>query len=71
MLLGDLCWGRVAPSIVEAIARRGYALAEFCRTALARDEDPDPTAPDQNWGALAAWAWGYRRVINYPDPPRG
>src|SRR5204863_7953741 len=30
---GDLCWGRIKPDIVAAVAGRGYLLAEFDRTA--------------------------------------
>ncbi|HSZ54012.1 MAG TPA: hypothetical protein VK797_00005, partial [Tepidisphaeraceae bacterium] len=67
---GDLCWGRVKPDIIAAVLDRGYALAEFDRTQVAPDKDDRSTGvfplyPDYDWGALAGWAWGYSRVIDY------
>ena len=77
---GDLCWGRVTPDIIAAVISRGYALAEFDRTQVAPDKNDRATGvfplyPDSDWGALAAWAWGYGRVIDYlqtrPDIDKG
>jgi hypothetical protein len=67
---GDLCWGRVKPDIISMVIQRGYALAEFDRTEIAPDKNDRATGvfplyPDYDWGALAAWAWGYGRVIDY------
>ena len=67
---GDLCWGRVKPEIVGQIVSRGYALAEFDRTQIAPDKNDRTTGvfplyPDHDWGGLAAWAWGFGRVIDY------
>jgi hypothetical protein len=67
---GDLCWGRVKPDIIAAVIDRGYALAEFDRTQVAPDNKDRSTGvyplyPDYDWGGLAAWAWGYSRVIDY------
>jgi hypothetical protein len=67
---GDLCWGRVKPDIVAAVIERGYALAEFDRTQVAPDNKDRSTGvyplyTDYDWGGLAAWAWGYSRVIDY------
>ena len=70
IITGDLGWGRVKPPIVQEINRRGYMLAEFNRTEIAADKNDRsvgiyPLYPDYDWGDLAAWAWGYSRVIDY------
>lgn len=68
LLTGDRCW-RPAP-IPEEITGRGYLLAEFDRTEIARDEDEGKSGvyglyPEDDWAALAAWAWGYHRAVDY------
>jgi dienelactone hydrolase len=71
IIRGDLCWGRVDTRIAAEVARRGYILAEFDRTAVVPDEAADRTVglyglyPDQDFAALAAWAWGFHRVTDY------
>ncbi|HEY2588724.1 MAG TPA: hypothetical protein VGI81_23480 [Tepidisphaeraceae bacterium] len=70
IIKGDLCWGRVKPLIVADVVKRGYILAEFDRTAVAPDKNDRsqgvyPLYPGYDWGALAAWAWGFSRVIDY------
>jgi hypothetical protein len=69
IVCGDLCWGRVHPDIVAQILKRGYALAEFDRTEIAPDSQEVGglyiVYPDYHGGRLAAWAWGYHRVIDY------
>lgn len=69
IIVGDLGWGRVKAEIVEAVVRRGYALAEFNRTEIAPDsaqrEGVYAAYPQYTGGRLAAWAWGYHRVIDY------
>jgi len=76
---GDLCWGRVKSDIVAEVIRRGYMLAEFDRTEIAADSNDRgvgvlPLYPEYDWGALAAWAWGYARINDYlgtrPDVDR-
>jgi outer membrane protein assembly factor BamB len=69
---GDLCWGRVTSDISAEVVKRGYMLVEFDRTAIVPDEDVPKRDvglyamyPDLDFGALAAWAWGYHRVIDY------
>jgi outer membrane protein assembly factor BamB/dienelactone hydrolase len=69
---GDLCWGRVTTQIAAEVVSRGYMLAEFDRTAIVPDENvPNRDVglyaiyPDKDFGALAAWAWGYHRTIDY------
>ena len=70
IITGDLCWGRAKPEIAAEVTRRGYMLAEFDRTEIAADKNDRsvgvfPLYPGYDWGDLAAWAWGYGRVIDY------
>jgi len=67
---GDVTWGRIKPDIAAEIIKHGYILAEFDRTEIAPDKKDAPGGvrplyPDADWGTLAAWAWGYQRVIDY------
>jgi hypothetical protein len=67
---GDLCWGRIAPAIVDAAVRRGYLVAEFDRTEIAPDNaDPSkgvrPLYPQSDWSVVAAWAWGFHRTVDF------
>jgi dienelactone hydrolase len=74
IISGDLCWGRVAPTIVTQVVKRGYVLAEFNRVDIAPDSavkggiyllgGASPT-DGYKGGRLAAWAWGYHRVVDY------
>ena len=69
IIRGDLCWGRVKTDIAAAVARRGYILAEFNRVQIADDsarEDGVYAAYSGNdCGRIAAWAWGFHRVVDY------
>jgi hypothetical protein len=69
IIKGDLCWGRVDPAIVAQAVKRGYIVAEFDRTNIAPDSAEKAgvyTAyPDYDGGRLAAWAWGFHRVVDY------
>lgn len=67
--VGDVCWGRVAPEILAAVVARRYVLAEFDRTEICPDSAERGVGlyaahPDSDGGCLAAWAWGYQRVID-------
>jgi hypothetical protein len=67
---GDLCWDRITPPIVSQIIQRGYILVRFDRTEIAPDKNDRTQGayrvyPEYDWGALAAWAWGYHRVVDY------
>jgi hypothetical protein len=66
---GDLGWGRIKPEIIEEAVKRGYAIADFSRIEIAPDSKERGGVyiayPDYNSGRLAAWAWGYHRVIDY------
>ena len=69
VITGDLGWGRVKPAIVAEISKRGYILAEFSREQIATDNAQKKglyaAYPDYDGGRLAAWAWGYHRVLDY------
>jgi len=73
VLNGDACWhGGPPEEIVAEVLRRGYALAVFDRTILAPDAaDPErlqglyAAYPQEAFGALAAWAWGYQRCVDF------
>lgn len=69
IVCGDRGWGRIAPEIVAEVVRRGYALAEFNREEVAPDGPARAGVyalwPDYRGGRLAAWAWGFHRVVDY------
>jgi dienelactone hydrolase len=69
VITGDLGWGRVKPNIIRQVAERGYILAEFSRVEIAPDSAEKAGVysayPDYQGGRLAAWAWGYHRVVDY------
>ena len=69
---GDGCWGYPTDEVLFAVARRGYALAAFNRVELAADDSSSgrdvglyAAFPEGDFGALAAWAWGYHRVVDF------
>jgi len=69
---GDMCWGALRDGIIEDVIGRGYALVTFNRTELApdayhseRDTGLYRVFPGLGFGALAAWAWGYHRVVDF------
>lgn len=73
ILRGDWGWQKTPDDVTQAILDRGYILAEFNRLELAQDlgrDAPERTAglyaayPDGEFGALAAWAWGYHRAVH-------
>jgi hypothetical protein len=69
IIRGDLGWGRVDPTVVETVVKRGYILAEFSRVEVAPDSAEKggvyAAYPQYDGGRLAAWAWGFHRVIDY------
>ena len=72
MLTGDACWRDVADDIAPEVLRRGYILAEFNRVEIVPDmprRDRSSSLyvayPDGDYGALAAWAWGYHRCVDF------
>lgn len=75
IVCGDGCWQHARDHLSQVL-NRGYALALFNRLELAADEIDDArwdrfshglyhACPGTDCGALAAWAWGYHRVIDF------
>jgi hypothetical protein len=69
VITGDLGWGRVKPEILAEATKRGYITAEFSREQIAPDNAEKKALyaayPDYTGGRLAAWAWGYQRVVDF------
>jgi dienelactone hydrolase len=72
ILNGDGCWRMPTDEIISAILSRGYALAVFNRAELApdiyspgRDSGLYTLYPGQTFGAIAAWAWGFHRCVDF------
>jgi dienelactone hydrolase len=72
VIRGDRCWGAVADPIADELKSRGYALADFNRLEFApdtgkREGELFAAYPHRDFGALAAWAWGFSRVIDFVE----
>ncbi len=72
VLTGDGCYRYVTNDITLDILRRGFILAQFSRTAIVPDlYNSERTTglyrvyPDAQFGALAGWAWGYHRCVDF------
>ncbi|MBT7304509.1 MAG: hypothetical protein HN849_33560 [Victivallales bacterium] len=72
VLNGDGCWRFVTDELTMDILQRGFILAQFSRVAVAPDiYNSDRTTglyrsyPESTFGALAAWAWGYHRCVDF------
>lgn len=57
---GDGCWHTATDAVLAGMLRRGFAFAQFNRVEIA----PDMPGPPGRYAALAAWAWGYHRVVD-------
>jgi hypothetical protein len=69
---GDACWPTMTPEIIRTILGSGYLLAHFNRLEIATDNKATGRKggifrvyPDGDYGTLAAWAWGYSRVLDF------
>jgi hypothetical protein len=67
---GDGCWRSATDAVVRRVAGRGYALAQFNRCEVVPDiPKADRSSrferlhPGSDFGAVAAWAWGFHRVV--------
>ena len=62
---------KIFAEVMPQAINRGYALCKFLRVDLAEDAMNSRKTgvlamyPEYDWGALAAWAWGYQVVIDY------
>ncbi|MGB7157006.1 MAG: hypothetical protein WBD40_03000 [Tepidisphaeraceae bacterium] len=74
ILRGDWGWRKTPDDVTQEMLGRGYILAEFnrlelaqdlARTAPQRDFGLYAMYPDSDFGALAAWAWGYHRAVDF------
>jgi dienelactone hydrolase len=71
ILCGDLGWGKTPDDIAAEVIKRGYILVEFDRTELAPDNFGYRKTglfvayPEADCGALAAWAWGFHRCVDF------
>lgn len=71
VLCGDGCWKYASDEVAAEVLGRGWAFATFNRTELAPDcYDPARDSalyqvhPGLDFGAIAAWAWGYHRAVD-------
>jgi len=71
ILNGDACWRYVTDEVAADVLQRGYILAQFNRVEIVPDvaELGRTTGlyrlhPGAQYGALAAWAWGYHRCVD-------
>jgi hypothetical protein len=73
ILRGDWGWRKTPDDVTKEMLARGYIVADFNRLELAQDLGRKPPQrtfglyamyPDGDFGALAAWAWGYHRAID-------
>lgn len=69
---GDNCWRYLTDEIAMEVLARGYVLASFNRTEIVPDNyrsDRDSALykvyPDGDFAAIAAWAWGYHRAVDF------
>jgi len=69
---GDMCWGQLRDEVILDVMARGYALVTFNRTEIVpdayrseRDAGLYLVYPEGDFGAIAAWAWGYHRVADF------
>ncbi|HTL30998.1 MAG TPA: alpha/beta fold hydrolase [Tepidisphaeraceae bacterium] len=67
---GDACWGLVKDEIADQVIARGYALAQFNRCEFSPDLGTKNAGmflayPNRDFGAVAAWAWGIHRCIDF------
>jgi hypothetical protein len=67
---GDGCWRYLTNGIIVDAVSRGYGVAYFNRLDMVPDIDSKRDSqlflayPDGDYGSLAAWAWGYHRVVD-------
>ncbi len=89
VICGDGCWRYVSDEVIARVLMSGCALVLFNRTEFAEDLAyagvPDKNQrkgglwdayPEEGFGAVSAWAWGYHRCVDllmalpFIDPKR-
>ena len=72
VLTGDGCWRYATDELTREVMRRGLIFAQFSRVEIVPDVHTAPRRtglygvyPDMEFGALAAWAWGYHRCVDF------
>lgn len=71
---GDQCWRMVTDDIIRKVASQNMILAQFNRCEMAADVSLGKAEnrncglyrhyPNAEFGALAAWAWGFHRCVD-------
>ncbi len=71
-LTGDGCWRYLTDDVTNEVMRRGWILAVFSRVEIVpdigtqeRNTGLNRVLPGGDFGALAAWAWGYHRCVDF------
>ncbi len=72
VLNGDACWRHISDEMMMHVLHRGNILATFNRTEIVSDNGQADHAgglsrlhPGCEFAALAAWAWGYHRCVDF------
>lgn len=72
VLHGDGCWPETDFAKIGAVLERGYLFVQFNRLEFAGDNKDlgrkgglYQAHPGGDFGALAAWAWGYSRAVDF------
>ena len=70
IVCGDGCWRYLTDAVVQKILSRGYCLAEFNRLEFSPDLGTKNAGlflqyPNAEFGAIAAWAWGIHRCVDF------
>ncbi len=69
IIRGDWGWHKTAADITAEVVKRGYILADYNRVEVAPDNKGRETGiylsyPEGDYGASAAWAWGFHRCVD-------
>ncbi|MEZ0267449.1 MAG: hypothetical protein ACAI43_22185 [Phycisphaerae bacterium] len=69
ILRGDWGWHATPDEITTEVVKRGYVMVDFNRVEIAPDNKSRDTGiylsyPDGDYGAAAAWAWGFHRAVD-------
>jgi hypothetical protein len=71
IVCGDVGWDKVQETVTAEAVKRGYIIADFNRAELApdnkgyRESGVYQAYPDAECGAVAAWAWGFGRCVDF------